>query len=490
MQSGVPNGYLKFDRRSEDLDKRLERVSLAIGPPHMLIRQLPIETIGQNIASPYVGGFGRIGLGSSRSSSRRSIALAPVLTSTKERNHAHCALSYLAKRWTGQSKLAASSIDTIASSKVDDYTVQRVVSPNRPVSYRYHFKGRFVACAHVPSNVLSRLHTTLGSDTPLLPDDSRRLAREAAFSHSIEPVIQHFNTSRSSSPVAMSDAVNGAGSSGSPVSTPGAVMFTPEQLQAFANIVLSTHSQSANNSTPAPASTPAPPPFTSTAQPLSSSKSFYSLFPHVEEKLVLDITRHEFRPWSLHKLDPRIRSKADAVDGGLDVLSKGSGSTKDYPSLDSLTVPLGHYFDILITYARFSGSADAGCALASGAVRYISTLSELAKKYQWLSVLQYHVDYMNVRRYEMKEGNYLGWGPIDGPLYALVAANPKPIAPAFLASKSKAPKDSAQQPCFKWNKGECSDPCPDDRLHICRDCLAKDHKRNDPACKKGKSASR
>ncbi|KAF5387550.1 hypothetical protein D9757_006561 [Collybiopsis confluens] len=233
---------------------------------------------------------------------------------------------------------------------------------------------------------------------------------------------------------------NTNGATGSSGATPWT--FTHDQLQAFASLVLASHIQATGASAAATtvAPTPAPPPFTSTAQPLSTKS-----------------------------------------------LAKGSGSLKDFSTLDALGVPLNHYFDVLITYARFSGSSDAGCALASGAVRYLASLLEMAKKYQWASVLQYHVDYMNIRRYEMKEGNYLGWGPIDGPLYAIVAANPKPVSPAFSsAAKSKAAKDFAQQPCFKWNKGECSEPCPDNRLHVCRDCLLKDHKRNDSACKKAR----
>ncbi|KAJ3992233.1 hypothetical protein F5050DRAFT_1544643, partial [Lentinula boryana] len=80
------------------------------------------------------------------------------------------------------------------------------------------------------------------------------------------------------------------------------------------------------------------------------------LFPNVEERHILDITRHEFRPFSLHKLDRRIRTKADAVKGGLDALALGEGSIRDYPSLDSVVVPLLTYFNILIAYARSSGN--------------------------------------------------------------------------------------------------------------------------------------
>ncbi|THU88110.1 hypothetical protein K435DRAFT_606706, partial [Dendrothele bispora CBS 962.96] len=141
------------------------------------------------------------------------------------------------------------------------------------------------------------------------------------------------------------------------------------------------------------------------------------LFPDIEEKLVLDITRHEFRPFSLRKLDSRVRSRADAVDGGLDELLKAQGSVKDYPTLDTLLVPLLRYFSILVEYARIGGNGSMGCALALGSHTYLASLTEMAKEYQWSYVLEYHASYMNIRRQEMKSGNYLGWGPIDVQLY-------------------------------------------------------------------------
>ncbi|KAJ3782729.1 hypothetical protein GGU10DRAFT_233105, partial [Lentinula aff. detonsa] len=137
------------------------------------------------------------------------------------------------------------------------------------------------------------------------------------------------------------------------------------------------------------------------------------LFPNVEERHVLDITRHEFRPYSLHKLDRRVRSKADMAKGGLEALALSEGSVRDYPSLDSVIVPLLTYFHILIAYARSSGNSDAGCILSMGAITYVGSLTEMAQKFQWAAVFEYHIGYMNLRRYEMKESNYFGWGPVD-----------------------------------------------------------------------------
>ncbi|KAJ3759021.1 hypothetical protein EV360DRAFT_26813, partial [Lentinula raphanica] len=136
------------------------------------------------------------------------------------------------------------------------------------------------------------------------------------------------------------------------------------------------------------------------------------LFPNIEERHVLDITRHEFRPYSLHELDHRNRSRAS------DTINSVGGTVRDYPTLDSVVVPLLTYFNILIAYARLGGNPDAGCNLAMGVMSYVASLMEMAEEYQWAAVFDYHVEYMNVRRYEMKKGNYLGWGPVEGPLYA------------------------------------------------------------------------
>ncbi|KAJ3822374.1 hypothetical protein F5880DRAFT_1484254 [Lentinula raphanica] len=268
---------------------------------------------------------------------------------------------------------------------------------------------------------------------------------------------------------------------------PTTFTLTSDQLQALARAITSAQPVPASANT----QVPAPPPFTSTAEPAASSKSLYALFPNIEERHILDITRHDFRPYSLHKLDRRVRSKVDTSKGGLDALALSEGSVRDYPSLDSVVVPLLTYFNILIAYARMGGNPDAGCVLSMGANTYVASLTEMAKKFQWAAVFDYHVEYMNLRRYEMKDSNYLGWGPIDGPLYALVAAHPKPVSPpSQFGFKSKPSKEPGQQPCFAWNRGECSSlPCPDNRQHVCRSCGSKDHKRGDPACK-GKSASR
>ncbi|THU77297.1 hypothetical protein K435DRAFT_624417, partial [Dendrothele bispora CBS 962.96] len=136
-------------------------------------------------------------------------------------------------------------------------------------------------------------------------------------------------------------------------------------------------------------------------------------FDQIDERVILEITRHEFRPYNLHKLDKRVRDRADRSEGGLDALLVSSGSAKEYPTLDSLLVPLQTFFSILIEYARISGSGDVGCILARGSLAYLAHITELACKYKWSAVLSYHMSYHAKRRQEMKKGRYNCWGATD-----------------------------------------------------------------------------
>ncbi|KAJ4470387.1 hypothetical protein C8J55DRAFT_374321, partial [Lentinula edodes] len=84
----------------------------------------------------------------------------------------------------------------------------------------------------------------------------------------------------------------------------------------------------------------------------------------------------------------------------------------------SLLCPLLVYFNILIRYV-FLMAADAhlGPAFAKQTSEYVSSLLRMEAEFQWPYVMEYHASYMNLRRQEMKCGNYLGWGPIDDQLY-------------------------------------------------------------------------
>ncbi|KIK54230.1 hypothetical protein GYMLUDRAFT_249686 [Collybiopsis luxurians FD-317 M1] len=226
-----------------------------------------------------------------------------------------------------------------------------------------------------------------------------------------------------------------------------------------------------------------PLPLFASSDTVPACESLYSSFPNVKEKHILDITRHDFRPYGLHKLDFWVQSKADASDGSLETLDKSQGSVKDYPSLDSLLIPLSTYFSILISYALMGGKPKVGCALALRSHSYIASLMEMAKEFQWSYVLEYHVQYMNIRCQEMKQGNYLGWGPIDAQLHTWVTAHPKPASSAFPSSSKWSSRGNvSKQMCHDWNDGKCSDPCPGGQIHGCCNCHTKDHTWKDLKC--------
>ncbi|KAJ7585843.1 hypothetical protein C8J56DRAFT_725049, partial [Mycena floridula] len=141
-------------------------------------------------------------------------------------------------------------------------------------------------------------------------------------------------------------------------------------------------------------------------------------FPFVDSGLVLDITCHDFRPMDLAKLDSKLCSKADHSVGGVDALLSHSTSAKDYPSLHSIVLSVNVYFSILVAYASTSGKAEIMCLMSMGALAYISQLTELHQEYEWSAVLQYHMDYHQLCRREMIQGDYSHWGSRDLDLMA------------------------------------------------------------------------
>lgn len=231
------------------------------------------------------------------------------------------------------------------------------------------------------------------------------------------------------------------------------------------------------------------PPFVASAP--GTSKSLFDQFPFVESGTLLDIARHDFRPMDLHKLDSKLRDKADHVEGGLAFLSSRTSSIKDYPSLNSITQPLNTFFSILIAFAATSGKSDVTCVIALGALSYLSHLSSLQQQYEWHAVLRYHMDYHLLRRREMINGDYSGWGQ---PSILLITehllGHQRRFSPLTSSSSStdrisKARVPTEQQTCFSFNLGNCTTlPCPGGRLHRCKKCESPDH--GERACPKKK----
>ncbi|KAF5360107.1 hypothetical protein D9757_014816 [Collybiopsis confluens] len=128
-------------------------------------------------------------------------------------------------------------------------------------------------------------------------------------------------------------------------------------------------------------------------------------FPSLEPATLLDIARHDIRPMDLRKLDSKLCEKADDTGSTSLFLSRDS-STRDYPSLSALLVPLNLYFRVLIHFASSSDRADIITALSTSVLLYLDHLNDLNNRYEWPAVLQYHMEFHALRRREMIKGSY------------------------------------------------------------------------------------
>jgi hypothetical protein len=199
---------------------------------------------------------------------------------------------------------------------------------------------------------------------------------------------------------------------------------------------------------------------------------------------LLEITCHEFQPMDLYKLDLCFR---DRLDIDCPDNSKGrSQSAKDYPSLHSLITPLFTYFQVLSAFAASSSDTEATQIIADSSARYYGHLHELHQRYKWSAIVEYHLQYL-IHWHEMANGDYSGWGCLDGNLmnhflYSQLRIHPDSSSKCDSSSpKSKSSKPLAEQFCFNFNKGECTSPCLDGRMHKCWKCSG-DH--TEKACKK------
>lgn len=241
--------------------------------------------------------------------------------------------------------------------------------------------------------------------------------------------------------------------------------------------------------TAATAVSSAPPPFVAApAAVLPPGTSLFDRFPQVEASTILEITRHEFKPMDLFKLDPASQDKnlerkssVDVEEGVLTATPRG-GSLRDYPTFSSLLEPLLVYFNILTAYAASSGDMAATLTIADGSNVYPAHLSSLNRQFQWNAVLQYHKSFFLARRREMARGEYSGWLRPDVVLMSqYVYSHPRIQSHPSSSKSSRLASNSAKQPvaaqiCFAYNKGSCtSSPCPNGRIHKCQKCDALDH---------------
>jgi hypothetical protein len=227
-----------------------------------------------------------------------------------------------------------------------------------------------------------------------------------------------------------------------------------------------------------------PPPFASKSTP--ESKSLRSHFPSIKATTLLEIVRHSFEADDIHKLDHQDRPSFDSkakLPPGLPQQIKGPYD---------LIVPLLTYFQVLQTHAASSGASALDVAqIANGGMTYISNLIEFSTRYQWSAVLRYHTRFHDVRRAAMSAGDYSGWDGIDTLLLGQTLAGreksmeKKSSLSSDGGSGSAKSKPKSQQFCFAFNKGTCSSPCEDGRMHKCRKCESPDHPEK--SCPKSKT---
>ena len=97
--------------------------------------------------------------------------------------------------------------------------------------------------------------------------------------------------------------------------------------------------------------------------PGQDPRAIASLFPHVDEEVILSITRHELSGTEIYKLDSRriLESTWNLVEVNIDEstfsLHSSPSATETYVTLDSLLVPLNAYFSVLCIYGLSNGQS-------------------------------------------------------------------------------------------------------------------------------------
>lgn len=128
------------------------------------------------------------------------------------------------------------------------------------------------------------------------------------------------------------------------------------------------------------------------------------MFPTIQPPaLISQIVKNEFRAMDLARLNPR--SKRGQFAGGC--------SPRDYPTLQSLLVPLTIYFRVLQAWIAVSGDAEATRVVGEAALRYNMHILDLQGQYQWPAVVRYHMHFHERRRVDMERGDYSKWAVGD-----------------------------------------------------------------------------
>ncbi|KAJ7654206.1 hypothetical protein B0H17DRAFT_846133, partial [Mycena rosella] len=132
--------------------------------------------------------------------------------------------------------------------------------------------------------------------------------------------------------------------------------------------------------------------------------SLYALFPTIEAGMLLEIAKHELKPVGLFKLDSRFCDKFELER--TEESKTCAGTTRDYPSLHSLLIPLTTYFQVLQAFAALSGDTTSMHIIRNSTGWYTAHLLELHQHYEWPAVAQYHMQLHLIHRHEMADSDY------------------------------------------------------------------------------------
>ena len=207
--------------------------------------------------------------------------------------------------------------------------------------------------------------------------------------------------------------------------------------------------------------------------------SVQSLFPDIEESLLLAIGRHTLRPGQISKLDTRLRDKQVAsnleYDNGVLIHKERLPSSKDFPTFESLHYPLQRYFSILQAQVIASAPPSVLTPFIIGCNDYISLLNTMHLDYDWMAVLNYHFAVHAQRLSDMAQGNYLLWGKIDTECQnRYLVGHTRARTYKDRGSHKNSGDGSKTQTCNDFNFRTCfREKCL--RLHKCRSCDSTDH---------------
>jgi len=136
----------------------------------------------------------------------------------------------------------------------------------------------------------------------------------------------------------------------------------------------------------------------------------------VKPALLLAITKHEFNPGQLFKINPQLKdwpkdTHLQLSEAGILIKAERDMSPKEYPSSGPYTTPS-------TPTSTFSCTSSSHWHPASPHAIHPQLVQALPQ-YEWPQVLEYHFKFHNHCIVEMQEGVYCSWEHVDANLMSL-----------------------------------------------------------------------